>query len=295
MRPIRFAFVALNFVALSTCASWGDELPIDLKDLPSGVRQAADKAVASAKWADAFVEDEEEEAVYRIKGADAKGRPVVVEIDSEMKVALLETTFNADQLGDLPSQILKAADAGGAGARWSGGVVREEEERTEYRFKGADAQGRTLEAVIAVEIHAEVETTLDLKELPTPLADALRPIAGATWAKAALKRSDGETTYKADGADDKGRELTVTVDGEGRAEIRTELTAGDVPAVVLEALKAKLPSYHTTSSASVARPDGVSYVFECEDQEGDEKTATVSADGKSVKIEGEDDDEKDEA
>ena len=292
MRRRHYRSLAVSIVAvLMTPAARGDEQPIELKDLPTAVRQAADKAVAGAKWTDAIRATEDDGATFRVKGTDRKGGKLEVTPSAEGQVKAVETVSRLDDLKDLPVEVRKAAEQSGLGARWAELVVRAEGEEITYRLKGSDAKGRPVEATFAVEVHVRlVETTLDLKDLPKPLADVLRSLPGAKWNKAAEKTDEGETTLEAIGTDAKGHEVTVSVTGDGRSKVRTALELHEVPAVVSDALKAKLPMFRPNSVASVVDQGNFTYVFNGEEQEDKEIEVSVSADGKTITI-GDDDDE----
>jgi uncharacterized lipoprotein NlpE involved in copper resistance len=279
-------------IGLMAATARGDERPVEWKDLPAAVRQAAEKAAAGVKWTGALERSEDNETTYRVKGTDAKGGQVEVTLAADGKVEAVETASRLDDVKDLPAEVRKAAEQSAPGARWAELVVRAEDEETTYRLKGTDAKGRNIEATFTVEVHVQlVETALDLKDLPTPLADAIKPLAGAKWTRAAEKTGEDETTLEAVGTDAKGHEVTVSVTSDGRAKVRTELELGEVPPVVAEALKAKLPMFRPHSVASVAEQGAVTYVFHGEEREDEEMEVSISSDGKTVKIGGDDDDD----
>jgi hypothetical protein len=270
----------------------GDEQPIELKDLPAAVRQAADKAVAGAKWTEAIRATEDDGTTYRVKGTDPKGAKVEVTLFAEGQVKAVETASRLGDLKDLPVEVRKAAEQSAPGARWTELVVRAADEEITYRLKGADAKGRQVEATFAVEVRVQlVETALDLKDLPKPLADVLQSLPGAKWNKAAEKTDEGETTLEAIGTDAKGHEVTVSVTSDGRSKVRTALELPEVPSVVSDALKAKLPMFRPNSVASVADQGNLIYVFNGQEKEDKEIEVSVSSDGKTITIGDDDDDD----
>lgn len=291
MRLARCGSLAiLNAVGLVAFAARGDERPVALKDLPAAVRQAAGKAVDGAKWTGAVGEAEDGKTVYRLKGADAKGRKVEVKLSEDGKVQAVEAVLGRDDWKELPVEVRKAAESAVPGAKWGEAVVRAEEESTSYRLKGTDAKGLGVEVTLVVEVRVEVvETALDLKDLPGPLAEVLRPLAGAKWSKATAKAGEG-TTYEAVGTDAKGHELTVTIEDDGRSTVRTELELDEVPPVVSVALKAGLPAFRPGSVAMVAEQGAVVYLFEGR-KEDEEIRVSVSPDGKTVAVVEDDDDD----
>jgi hypothetical protein len=287
------SWAVLGVIGLMAADARGDERPIEWKDLPAAVRQATEKAVAGVKWTEAVEQSENDKTTYRLKGTDAKRGQVEVKLSAEGRVEAVETASRLADLKDLPAEVKRAAEQSAPpGVKWAELVVRTEDDEITYRLKGTDAKGRGVEATFAVGVHVQlVETTLDLKDLPKPLADAIKPLAGAKWTRAAEKTGEDETTLEAIGTDAKGHELTVTVTGDGRAKVRTELELGDVPSVVSEALKAKLPMYRPHSVASVAEQGAVTYVFQGEEKEDEETEVSISADGKTVTIGDDDDDD----
>jgi hypothetical protein len=64
---------------------------VDLGSLPAAAKEAADKAVPGAKWEKASKETEKGKTVYEIKGDDAQGRDVEVEVTADGKVLQVET------------------------------------------------------------------------------------------------------------------------------------------------------------------------------------------------------------
>src|SRR5262249_9933872 len=138
---------------------------------------------------------EDDGTTYRVKGTDPKGGKVEVALSAEGQVKAVETASRLDDLKDLPVEVRKAAEQSAPGAKWAELVVRTADEEITYRLKGTDAKGRQVEATFAVEVRVQlVETALDLKDLPKPLADVLRSLPGAKWSKAAEKTDEGETT-----------------------------------------------------------------------------------------------------
>ena len=293
MRVSRYgSWAVLNVVGLMALTARGDEKPVELKDLPVAVRQAAEKAVAGARWTEAISETEDDGTTYRVKGHDAKGCKVEVTLSAEGKVKAVETVASLKDLNDLSVEVRKAAEQSAPGAKWAEVVVRTEDDEITYRLKGTDAKGRQVEATFAVEVHVQlVETALDLKDLPQPLADVIQSLAGATWTKAAEKTDDGETTLEAIGTDSKGHEVMVSVTSDGRSKVRTELELNEVPSVVSDALKAKLPMFRPKSVASVADQGNLVYVFNGEEKEDKEIEVSVSADGKTIAIGDDEDDD----
>ena len=292
MRLSRHGSLAvLSVVGLVALTARGDEQPIEWKDLPVAVRQAAEKAVGGAKWTGVIKATEDDGTTYRLKGIDAKGGKVEVTLSAEGTVKAVETATSLGDWTGLPGEVRQAAESAAPGAKWTVVVVRSEEQQTSYRFKGTDAKGRGVEATLVAEVRVEaVETALDLKDLPGPLATALRPLAGAKWSKATEKAGGEETVYEAIGTDAKGREVTVSVTGGGRSTVRTALEIYDVPSVVTDALKAKRPMFRPDSVALVDEQGSVAYVFEGKEG-GDEITLSVSPDGQTIKVVSEDDDE----
>jgi hypothetical protein len=294
MRLSRHGSLAiLNVVGFMALTARGDERPIELKDLPVMVRQAAEKAVAGAKWTEAVSEAEDDGTTYRLKGTDAKNGKVEVTLSAEGKVKVVETVSSLHDLKELPIEVRKAAESAAPDAKWTEVVVRTEEDETSYRLRGTDAKGLGVEVTLVAEVHIKlVETTLDFKDLPGTLADAIRPLAGAKWTRAVAKAGDEETSYEATGTDSKGHELTVSVTEGGRSTVRTALKLDEVPSVVSDALKRKQPMFRPESVALVNDQGSMAYLFEGKDSKDEGIKVSVSPDGKTITVIHEDEDDE---
>lgn len=70
-------------------------------EVPSVVKEAADKAVPGAKWESADV-------TYQLEGKDGKGRTVTIELESDGDVVEIETEISEREV---PSAVMKALKA----------------------------------------------------------------------------------------------------------------------------------------------------------------------------------------
>ncbi len=272
-----------------------DDQRLEVAEVPAAVRQAADKALPGAKWTEAVKETEDDGAVYRLEGTNPRGHEAQVEISAEGKVQSLEISLGHEALAELPAGVRSQAEKAVPGATWSEAVIRteEDEEETTYTLKGTDAKGAAVEVAVELKLHvASVETALDLKNLPHPLAELVKSVSGVTWNKAVRKVGE-ETTFEAAGSDAQEHDVTALIDENGDGSIRTELEIEDVPAAISNALKERLPTFQPGSAASVCRQVVTSYELEGEDKEGKGVTVSVSADGKSIDVEANDDDDDD--
>ena len=158
MRLSRYgSWAVLNVVDLVALAARGDEKPVEVKDLPVVVRQAAEKAVVGAKWTEAVSETEDDGTTYRVKGTDTKGGKVEVTLSADGRVKAVATASRLDDLKELPVEVRKAAEQSApSGVKWAELVVRAEGDEITYRLKGTDAKGRKVEAAFAVEVHVPV-------------------------------------------------------------------------------------------------------------------------------------------
>lgn len=290
MRPSRCGSMAvLGVVGLLVAGARGDERPVDWKDVPAGVRKAADRAFAGARWTEAVLDDEDDPGRYRLRGTDARGVRTEVVVAGKEAPEVVETVSDLRAPDELPAGVRKAAATASAGIRWAEVVVRYEDDQTVYVLKGTDAKGRSVEATLVAEVRVDlVETTIDLADLPKPLADRLRAVPGARWTRAAEKLGADETTYEANGTDAKGHDLTVQLGDDGRTTLRTELELEEVPPAVTEALKVAQPGFQPESVALVDEDGKVTYRFGGKERD-EEIEVSVTPDGKTVKVVGDED------
>jgi hypothetical protein len=134
----------------------------------------------------------------------------------------------------------------------------------------------------------EKEEDVALEKLPAVVRKAAdKEIAKAKWLAATKLLEEGDVMYELDGKDAKGREVTVQVTADGQVvEVETEITMKEIPKVVTEALKKKLPGFKASLIHSV-NEDGkiVSYSFEGKrSKDKQEVDVTVEADGTSVEV-----------
>jgi hypothetical protein len=217
---------AIGVAGLVNFSARADQEPVELKDLPAVVRQAADKTVPEAKWTEATTETEDGKTTYELNGADAKGREVNVTLTADGQVEI-------------------------------------------------------------------VETILSVTDLPKFVVDVLKTLSQVKWTDANEKVENGVTTKEVSGTDLKDRESNAVVTAGGQSTIHTELELTEVPAVVTDALKAKLPKFQPDSVSSVTENGRlIAYAFEGDEKDGAEMMeVTVSADGKIVKVDDDDDDD----
>jgi uncharacterized membrane protein YkoI len=124
------------------------------------------------------------------------------------------------------------------------------------------------------------------------LKAAARAVPGARLSKAFISVEDGQRFYEIEGLDARGREVEVEVTTRGQVlQVETTIPMGQVPRVVLDALRAKARGVKVENAEAVTR-DGrlVAYEFEGENAEGDDVEVTVTTDGRSVTIDVDDDD-----
>jgi hypothetical protein len=278
------SMAVLGVAGLLVAGTRGDERPIDWKDVPAGVRKAADRAFAGARWNEAVLDDEDDADRYRLKGTDARGVRTEVVVAGKEAPEVVETVADLRALDELPAGVRKAAATASAGIRWAEVVVHYEDDQTVYYLRGTDAKGRAIEATLVAEVRVDlVETTIDLADLPKPLADRLRAVPGAQWTRAAEKLGADETTYEATGTDAKGHDLTARLGDDGRITLRTELELEEVPQAVSEALRAAQPRFEPESVALVDEDGTVTYRFGGT-EEDEEIEISVTPDGKAVKV-----------
>ncbi len=291
MRSGRFAQLAtLAWLGLVPLASRGDEQTVDLKDVPQLVREAADRAARGVKWTSAVFRVEDDDTSFLLKGTNDQGSRVEAAIDEEGEVQRVETALELQESRGLPAPVLKAAESAARGAVWTSAVLRTEDDETQYHLLGTDAKGRKIDVTIRVEVEVEVESELDFKDLPTGLADAIKPFSGVTWKRAISRQNGEETELEATGVDAKEHEVTVAIESDGKTTARTELEMDEVPLAVVDALKAKRPDFEAGSVELFTEKGVQSYRFEGE-EDGEDRVVLVSPDGQKVEVEQDDEDD----
>ena len=209
---------------------------------------------------------------------------------------LVNLTVRADgervELKDLPAAVRQAADKTVPEAKWTEATKDTEDGDTTYELSGADSKGREMNVTLKADGQVEVvETVLSVTDLPKLVVDVLKTLPQVKWTDATEKVEDGQTVYEVSGTDLKDRESNATVTIDGQWTIRTELDLPEIPGVVSDALKAKIPAFRPESVMSVTENGRlVAYAFLGTGPDDEEMEVSVSADGKTVKVEDEDDD-----
>jgi hypothetical protein len=133
------------------------------------------------------------------------------------------------------------------------------------------------------------EQEIELKKVPAHVKEAASKAAPHVHWKTAFKsEEDGEVMYELEGLDAKKREVTVILDAKGKVEeIETVISAEEVPATVMKALRAKFPTFEIASVTEIEeRKKIVAYDFVGTRPTNHKSIGVyVSADGKTVEIE----------
>jgi hypothetical protein len=113
MRRSRLGWIAaLGLATFAAGAAVGQEVRVALARLPKAVRQAADREVPGARWAEAVRETDDGEVTYRIIGTDAEGDDVevtttpdgrVTEVATEVEMAEVPRVVRAALRARMPS------------------------------------------------------------------------------------------------------------------------------------------------------------------------------------------------
>jgi hypothetical protein len=212
-------------------------------------------------------------------------------------LGLIPLTATADEddvdLKDVPAAVRASADKTVPNARWEKATKETDDDETTYHLNGADAKGREVNVTLKADGQVEVfETVLSVTDLPGNVVEVLRTLPQVKWTDATEKVEDGKTNYEVGGSDLKDRESTAFFPADAPATIHTDLERSEVPGVVSDALKARLPTFQPERVRSVIESANViAYMFiRSEGADGEEMEVTVSADGKTVKV-GDDDSE----
>jgi hypothetical protein len=160
-------------------------------------------------------------------------------------------------------------------------------------FKIVSITGLALLGLLMVPARSDEERQkVDLGSLPAAVREAAdKAVPGAKWEKAFKETEKGKVIYEIKGDDAKGRDVEVEITADGKVlEVETEIAMSEVPEVVINALKAKLPKFKPEEVESVAKEDKVvGYEFKGDDEKGKDIEVYVSADGKTVKVEEDED------
>jgi hypothetical protein len=212
-------------------------------------------------------------------------------------VGLVPLTATADEekveLKDVPASVRQAADKTVPQAKWIEATKHTDDDETAYQLNGADAKGREVNITLTADGQVEVfETVLSVTDLPTNFVEVLRTLPQVKWTEATETVEDGKTTYEVSGTDLKDRESNAFFNSDGQATIHTDQELSEVPGVVSDALKAKLPTFQPERVQSVTENGKlVAYLFvRSEGTDDEEMEVTVSVDGKTVTVGDEDED-----
>jgi hypothetical protein len=201
----------------------------------------------------------------------------------------LTTTADEDEvdLKDVPAAVRAAADKTVPQATWMEATKETDDDETTYHLNGADAKGREVNITLTALGQVEVfETVLSVTDLPANVVEVLRTLPQVKWTDATEKVEDGKTTYEVSGSDLRDRESNVFFTSDDQVTIYTDQERSEVPGVVSDALKAKLPTFQPERVQSVTENGKlVAYLFvRSEGTDGDEMEVKVSADGKTVTV-----------
>jgi len=141
---------------------------------------------------------------------------------------------------------------------------------------GCDGAGRSTEKKVPVD-----------QVPPAVRATADKAVPGVKWEKAETETEQGQAIYELKGRDSSNREVEVEVTPEGAlVEAETEIPLEEVPIVVREALKARLPNFKPEEVESVTKGIGPSgYEFEGRDERNKKIEVFISTDGTQVTLE----------
>ena len=154
--------------------------------------------------------------------------------------------------------------------------------------------GRTLVGVVVLVGAASAardEGEIPFDKLPAAVRKAVEAaVPKVKWESGTKEVEGGKTVYTVDGENAKGKAVSVEVTADGKVlEVSVEVTMAEVPAVVKDALRKKLPRFKVDDVYEVSRDGKVAeYQFEGQRPKGKKAdhaiTVTVSADGKTVEV-----------
>jgi uncharacterized membrane protein YkoI len=122
-------------------------------------------------------------------------------------------------LGSLPAAAKEAADKAVPGAKWEKASEETEKGKTVYEIEGYDAQGRDVEVEVTADGKVlQVETEIAMSKVPGVVTDALQaklPKFKPEGVKSIAKEGK-VVSYEFEGDDEKGKEIEVYVDADGK-------------------------------------------------------------------------------
>lgn len=138
-------------------------------------------------------------------------------------------------------------------------------------------------------VRAADQEEIDLAKVPQNVKTAAsKVVAGVKWTAAFKSKDEGKTIYDLEGTDEDGRKIEVEVFADGKVvQYQKEVPLKDVPNVVTDALKAKMPKFKVSLAAQVFH-DGelVAYHFDGKRPKDKEDIGVlVSLNGKKIAVE----------
>ena len=140
---------------------------------------------------------------------------------------------------------------------------------------------------------AEDDDAIAVSKVPAVARRAAEQAAPQVrFSKAYKDVDEGKTFYELVGVNPQGREVTVEVTARGVVrQVGTQVATGEIPAVVLDTLRAKTRGVKFTHAAAVTKEGRLfAYEFEGENTEGDDVVATIAPDGRVIEIDVDDED-----
>ncbi len=205
---------AMGVTGLVNLAARADEEQVELKDVPTVVRESADKAIPGAKWAEATKETDGGETTYTLNGADIKGREVNVSLNKDGQVELVETVLSVTDLPKIVVDVLKTLPQ----VKWTDATEKVEDGITTYEVSGSDLRDRESDAKVSVDGgESTLRTELELNEVPAVVSDALKVSFPEFHPESIMSVTEngklvGYAFLKGE-ADDEEMEVFVSVDG----------------------------------------------------------------------------------
>jgi uncharacterized membrane protein YkoI len=147
MRSISMTLLSVGMLIAATGAVLADEgRRVSLDKVPAVVKAAADKATPGAHWKKAEKEMEHGKMVYELKGRDAKGKKVKVEVSPDGNQVTVEEKVSLDKV---PGAAKAAADKAIPGVTWKAAEQETEGGKTVYELKGHDPKGERVEVEVS--------------------------------------------------------------------------------------------------------------------------------------------------
>lgn len=192
-------------------------------------------------------------------------------------------------LAKVPGKARAAADKAVPGATWTAATRHDDGGEVSYELEGQDAKKRDVWVTVAADGTVEdVQTEVAFADLPEAARKGIAAaVPGFTPDEVYEVRDGTDVYYELSGQDRRKRDVWLSVYPDGKVdEVSTAVTMKEVPAAVVNAVKAKFPKFQASAGYEV-RLDGKVVRYDIEGRrprDKDDITLSVTPDGKEVTV-----------